>query len=105
MSEAAREWFKKAERDYISMRREYRALLRPNYDSACFHAQQCAEKMLKGYLVERGIRFAKTHDLRALLKVSYQFHTEWKSLEQGAADLTVEAVESRYPGEVRTRED
>ena len=32
-----------------------------------FHAQQAAEKMLKGLLSELKIRFRKTHDLRELL--------------------------------------
>jgi HEPN domain-containing protein len=39
-------WWKKAESDYRTMRREV-AAEPPNYDAACFHAQQCIEKLLK----------------------------------------------------------
>ncbi len=46
------EWIDKAEGDWHSAQREYRARLRPNYDAACFHAQQCAEKYLKARLEE-----------------------------------------------------
>lgn len=35
----------------------------PLTSTACFHAQQCAEKYLKGLLVSRGITFPKAHDL------------------------------------------
>jgi len=41
------EWIDKAEGDWTSAQREHRARQRPNYDAACFHAQQYAEKYLK----------------------------------------------------------
>src|SRR6266852_9206884 len=61
------EWVDKAEGDFATLLREIRARKRPNYDSACFHAQQCTEKYLKARLQEAGIPFGKTHDLPALL--------------------------------------
>jgi HEPN domain-containing protein len=36
-------------------------------EDACFHAQQCAEKALKGLLSDRGIPFPRTHVLEVLL--------------------------------------
>ena len=38
------EWVEKAEGDWLTAQREYRARKAPNYDAACFHAQQVAEK-------------------------------------------------------------
>jgi HEPN domain-containing protein len=38
---------------------ELRARRAPNYDAACFHAQQCAEKYLKALLQEKEIEFGK----------------------------------------------
>ena len=61
------EWIAKAEGDWNSAQREYRARQRPNYDAACFHAQQCAEKYLKARLEEAVIAFGRTHDLISLL--------------------------------------
>jgi HEPN domain-containing protein len=46
------EWTQKAEGDLATARRELRACLAPNFDAACFHAQQCAEKYLKALLQE-----------------------------------------------------
>jgi HEPN domain-containing protein len=47
MNLLTQEWISKAEGDFASSGRELRARKDPNYDSACFHAQQCAEKYLK----------------------------------------------------------
>jgi len=44
MNELTAEWIAKAEGDWTTARRELRARRSPNYDAACFHAQQAAEK-------------------------------------------------------------
>jgi HEPN domain-containing protein len=64
------EWIDKAEGDWTSAQREYRARQRPNYDAACFHAQQWAEKYLKAKLEEAGIAFSQTHNLISLLTLA-----------------------------------
>lgn len=50
MKPLAREWVNKAEGDFATAAREMRARKSPNYDAACFHAQQCVEKYLKALL-------------------------------------------------------
>lgn len=47
MSDLVTEWIIKAEGDYVSALREYRARKHPNYDAAGFHAQQCVEKYMR----------------------------------------------------------
>ena len=47
MSMVVREWIAKAEADYATARREMVTPETRNYDAVCFHAQQCAEKLLK----------------------------------------------------------
>ena len=64
------EWVDKAEGDWHSAGRELRARTNPNYDAACFHAQQCAEKYLKARLQEAGVIFARTHNLIALWRLA-----------------------------------
>jgi HEPN domain-containing protein len=44
------EWIQKAEGDLATAHRELRARKAPNFDAACFHAQQSAEKYLKALL-------------------------------------------------------
>ena len=43
MSATVQEWLDEAEGDYRTAQRELRARTYPNYKSACFHGQQCAE--------------------------------------------------------------
>lgn len=61
------EWIAKAEGDYASAGREYRARRNPNYDAACFHAQQVAEKYLKAWLQEQA---ADKDDARLAFRAS-----------------------------------
>ncbi|HNU31111.1 MAG TPA: HEPN domain-containing protein, partial [Sedimentisphaerales bacterium] len=63
MNEVVREWIDKAQADYLTATREGRADP-PNYDAVCFHAQQCAEKLMKAAIMVKGQVPAKTHDPR-----------------------------------------
>ena len=105
MNVVVREWVSKAEGDYATAVREYRARKSPNYDAACFHAQQCIEKYLKGFLQARAVTFAKTHSLPVLLDQCLKIRPMWKSLRNDLKDLTRYAVQFRYPGESADREN
>jgi HEPN domain-containing protein len=98
-----REWVKKAEGDFVTAQREVRARKSPNYESACFHAQQSVEKYLKARLQEAGIEFPHTHDLVALLKLVIPVEPLWAGLAASAKVLTQHAVKTRYPGSSVTR--
>jgi HEPN domain-containing protein len=98
MKPLTREWVKKSEGDFGTAQRELRARKSPNYDSACFHAQQCIEKYFKARLQESGIAFPYTHDLEALLKLALRVEPLWAGLMPSAKLLTQYAIKSRYPG-------
>lgn len=51
-------WVSKAEEDYV-MARSVMRRKKPFTGIVCFHAQQCAEKYMKGMLVERGVAFPR----------------------------------------------
>ncbi len=99
MKPLTREWVEKAEGDLITAAREYRARKSPNYDAACFHAQQCAEKYLKARLQEADIPFGRTHNLTTLLDLLLPIELLWEALRPHLRTLTVFAVDVRYPGE------
>lgn len=93
------EWVAKAEGDFASAGRELRARRDPNYDAACFHAQQTAEKYLKAFLQEEGVAFPRTHNLIELLRLCLPIDA---SLAAQRADLVLIdrfAVSYRYPGD------
>ena len=98
MKPRTQEWVDKAEGDFITAGRELEATQAPNYDSACFHAQQCVEKYFKARLYENDIPFSKIHDLRILLKALLPLEPAWQQWEVALTDLTMAAVEVRYPG-------
>ena len=68
------------------------------YRLIAYHAQQCAEKHLKAYLVFQNVDFPYTHNIRRLLQLCSQYGTWPQSLEN-AKELTPYAVTTRYPGE------
>lgn len=71
-ADSLNEWISKAEQDFeyarIGMRQRKNVL----YDGVCFHAQQCAEKYIKAFLVRHKIGFRKTHDLIELQRLCTQ---------------------------------
>ena len=77
MKPITREWVDKAEADWSSAGLLFRARKQPDYDGACFHTQQSAEKYLKARLVEAGIYFSKTHNLIALLTLALSVEPSW----------------------------
>lgn len=66
-------------------------------NQVAFHAQQAAEKALKAVLVERSLRFPRTHDLAALVEMIQLAGLSLPASMQVEA-LTPFAVETRYPG-------
>jgi HEPN domain-containing protein len=103
MKRITKEWVAKAEGDWASAQREVRARKNPNYDAACFHAQQCAEKYLKARLQEANLAFGKTHDLVRLLHEVLAVEATWSVLQNDLILLTDFAVDYRYPGSSATR--
>jgi len=105
MNAQIKEWITKAEGDCVSALREYRARKQPNYDSACFHAQQCIEKYLKAVLIKRRIPFSKVHDLEVLLDLCLATYPLWEPMRDDMQLLTQYAVQFRYPGESADKEE
>lgn len=105
MKPLTREWVEKAEGDFATASRELRARKSPNYDAACFHAQQRIEKYLKARLQEADIAFGRTHNLVALLDFLRPLEPAWEILRPHLRALTAFAVAFRYPGESADKED
>jgi len=103
MNPLVRKWAAKAEGDYNSALREYRARKSPNYDSACFHAQQCVEKYFKGLMQGIDVPFSRTHDLAPLLDACLDVYPLWESMRNDLNMLTQYAVAFRYPGGSATK--
>lgn len=99
------EWVEKAEADFISAQREFRARKNPNYDAACFFSQQCIEKYIKARLQEADIEFGKIHDLVKLLELVSPAEALWESYRPTFRPISAYAANFRYPGESASKED
>src|SRR5258706_1980698 len=98
MTPMTAEWVRKAEGDFDVVLLLLRSRKRGRYDAICFHAQQCVEKYLKGRMVEAQIRFAKTHDLEALVNLLLLIEPLWAVFTNDFRLLTQWGVLPRYPG-------
>jgi HEPN domain-containing protein len=99
------EWVTKAEGDMDTAQREYRARRRPNYDAACFHAQQTAEKYLKAWLQEKAEDVPRIHNLVELVSLCIEIDKTFVILEPDLRGLDGYAVRVRYPGQSASKEE
>lgn len=67
--------------------------------AACFHAQQCAEKYLKGYLVAHDVPFRLVHDLPYLIRLCTGLNPAFANLRPAAEILNEYSAITRYPTE------
>lgn len=90
------DWLFKSEQDLKSA--EY-LLTSPNklYDVAIFHAQQCAEKAIKAWLVKNGHPSEKTHNLIYLCQIAMEFDKAFSELLDMVLLLNPYSTLFRYP--------
>ena len=66
-------------------------------DTICFHAQQAAEKYLKGYLVYKNVNPRAIHHLEELAKDCAKFEKGFLGFLDECLLLTRYYIETRYP--------
>ena len=91
------QWFEYAEED---LRLARHGLIMPSscpYRLIAYHAQQCAEKYLKAYLVYHNVDFPYTHNIKKLLKLCEKY-AGWAEKLKVAEKLSPYAITARYPG-------
>ena len=89
-------WFAKAASDFLTIRKVMVGDDVP-WDVVTFHAQQGAEKYLKGFLRFHDTRPPKIHDLSRLLDLCLAHDESLASLRSGCIELTDAGYQSRYP--------
>ena len=90
-------WIKKAENDLITAQNSLDIKPETPFDTICFHAQQCAEKYLKAFLVFHDVEFEKTHDLGQLISLAAKADKDFFEIIDLGEKLTDYAVDIRYP--------
>src|SRR3989338_5538320 len=86
ITDFVKNWFFRGEEDIVLIRlilKEGNSL--PNL--ACFHAQQAAEKYLKGFLAYYDLHTRKIHDLEALVEDCAKIDKSFGALKDSAGVL------------------
>jgi HEPN domain-containing protein len=91
----ARKWVSYAEEDLRLAKHGLKISSSCPYRLIAYHAQQCAEKYLKAYLVFKQADFPYTHNIRSLIQLCIG---DWIVEISDADELTPYAVTIRYPG-------
>jgi len=105
MNGTVREWVAKAEGDFRTARRESQTADEPNYDAACFHAQQCVEKLIKAVLIHHEVAPPRIHNLERLHELLLKVCPVVVLDVEGLRLLTNVGMATRYPGEEADRDD
>jgi HEPN domain-containing protein len=99
------QWIEKAEGDYNTALRMLEYKDYAGYDAVCFHAQQCAEKYLKAFLVRKDVRFEHRHDHTYLLSLILTVDPSFEAIRYELDVLNDYAVTVRYPGDFADAEE
>ena len=94
----ATQWVARAEDDLRVARHTLTLKDDCPYRLVAYHAQQCAEKYLKAYLVIRGVDFPFTHDIARLRELCLA-QANWPAQIEDADELTPFAITARYPAD------
>ena len=89
-------WFEKADQD-LEMARRALGPGNPLPGMACYHAHQCAEKYMKGYLVAHSAPFRYVHDLVYLAQLCMVSEQSFEELMSAAEILGEYGTTIRYP--------
>lgn len=87
-------WWRKGDSDLTNARMCLKANLA--LDTACFHAQQAAEKYLKAFMTLNRLNFPFIHNLEKLVKICATHDPVFSAIKEIAQSLTPFAVEARY---------
>ncbi len=91
------QWLSKAGEDLIVARL---VLTEQHYDHTCFLAQQCIEKALKGYLIEKTGTYPRTHKLVDLLGECQNFDVDFGLFLLSCITVDQYYIPTRYPDSI-----
>ena len=72
------------------------------HNATAFHCQQCAEKVLKGYILARDEQAVDGHNLTWLCKRACRIDPEFSQWLDESAALNKFYIETRYPTDIPT---
>ena len=102
---AVPEWIGKGNADWEAVEILHGTSRETQRDTIVYHAQQCAEKLLKARLIQLGQRVRKTHDLTELSSLLHKADPSWNWDAFELERLSNAGVLHSYPGFETSREE
>ena len=89
-----RDWFRIAEKDF---KRAEQLLKLDDAEGAGYNLQQAVEKYLKGFLLSKGWKLKRVHDLEVLLNDALQYEPTFEEFRGVCQKITDYFLLDRYP--------
>ena len=89
------DWFQKGNADIKTV--EILLAHHGDMEIAAMHTQQAIEKYFKGYLLSRGWKLKRTHDLVELLDYVIEYDSKFEKYRSFCEETTAFYFEARYP--------
>lgn len=89
-----KDWFVKAEQDWKRMEILLGA---DDTEGAGFYIQQSLEKYLKGFLISKGWKLQRIHDLEKLLNIAIKYYPQFETYRPICEQITEYYTNSCYP--------
>jgi len=89
-----RDWFRIGARE---LKRAENLLGLDDFQGAGFNIQQAVEKYLKGFLLSKGWKLRRVHDLETLLNEVLDYEPSFEEFRQECLKITDYYLEERYP--------
>lgn len=88
------DWFRIAEKDF---KRAQNLLIVDDPEGAGYHLQQAVEKNLKGFLLFKGWKLKRIHDLEVLLNDTLKYAAELEQFRNLCQKISGYYIIDRYP--------
>jgi len=92
--EEAERWFKQAEYDLESAKKNFQQNI---YSYTCFICEQSAQKSLKAFLIFKGERYIFEHSIQKLAEKCYTYDRNFKKFIEYGAIIDKYYLTTRYP--------
>jgi len=99
-----KEWYRFAMMDFSTALHLNDTMYPKPLEIICYHCQQSAEKIFKGFLISNNIEPPKTHDLNQLRMMCIEINNDFEDLKDVSEELNPYGVQPRYPGEIEVSE-
>ena len=96
----AKEWLRYAKSDLNTARHMFSDVHPKETEISCYHAQQCAEKSLKAYLIAKETDLPYIHDLVELIRLCTALESNFSTIQPYCVSLNPYGVQVRYPNEL-----